>query len=141
VHSVSLIFDYNDDQVVSINITPVIGIMLVILVIFMVMTPMLTTGTNAQLPESKSGSILQSSEALVVTMNFDGHVEFEKQIMHEDALRFRLQQLVIEDQSRPILVRADSRIPYGRVVLLVDIIRESGFTQVDLATQPVVNVR
>jgi len=138
---VSLIFDYNDDQVVSINITPVIGIMLVILVIFMVMTPMLTTGTNAQLPESKSGSILQSSEALVVTMNFDGHVEFEKQIMHEDALRFRLQQLVIEDQSRPILVRADSRIPYGRVVLLVDIIRESGFTQVDLATQPVVNVR
>ena len=137
----SLIFDYNDDQVVSINITPVIGIMLVILVIFMVMTPMLTTGTNAQVPESKSGSILQSSEALVVTMNFDGHVEFEKQIMHEDALRFRLQQLVIEDQSRPILVRADSRIPYGRVVLLVDIIRESGFTQVDLATQPVVNVR
>lgn len=135
----SLIFDSDNDHVASINMTPLIDVVLVLLIIFMVAAPMLTTGMGVNLPESKTGNSLQS-EALVVAMKLDGQIEFEKQIINKDMLRAKLQQLATEDQKRPILVQADSDVSYGRVVSLVDIVREVGFTQVGLVTQPIVGV-
>ncbi len=121
-------------QMAEINMTPLIDVMLVLLIIFMVAAPMLTTGVDVNLPESRTGKNLES-EALVVTLVRDGRIEFEKRFVQEGVLKAELRQLAAASRKRPVLVRADLNIPYGRVITVVDAIREAGFTQVGFVTQ------
>jgi TolR protein len=121
-------------QMASINMTPMIDVMLVLLIIFMVAAPMLNTGVDVNLPESKTGKNLQS-EALVVTLERDGRIQFEQQFVQEGVLKAQLRQRAAESRKRPVLVRADQNIPYGRVITVVDAIRDAGFTQVGFVTQ------
>ncbi|MFZ1614199.1 MAG: biopolymer transporter ExbD, partial [Holophaga sp.] len=78
-------------QMADINMTPMIDVMLVLLIIFMVAAPMLTTGVDVNLPESRTGKSLES-EALVVTLVRDGRIEFEKGFVREEQLKRQLKQ-------------------------------------------------
>ena len=121
-------------QMADINMTPMIDVMLVLLIIFMVAAPMLTTGVDVNLPESRTGKNLES-EALVVTLARDGRIEFEKRFVLEGVLKNELRDRAAQSRKRPVMVRADNNIPYGRVIAVVDAIREAGFTQVGFVTQ------
>ena len=123
-------------QMAEINMTPMIDVMLVLLIIFMVAAPMLTTGVDVNLPESSTGKSLES-EALVVTLDRDGRIQFENGFVQIGALKAQLRERAAQSRKRPIMVRADHNIPYGRVITVVDAIREAGFTQVGFVTQAV----
>jgi biopolymer transport protein TolR len=121
-------------QMADINMTPMIDVMLVLLIIFMVAAPMLTTGVEVNLPESKTGKSLDS-EAITVSLARDGRLQFEKHYVEEGMLKKLLREKAATGRKRPVMVRADNNIPYGRVIAVVDAIREAGFTQVGFVTQ------
>jgi biopolymer transport protein TolR len=121
-------------QMADINMTPMIDVMLVLLIIFMVAAPMLTTGVDVNLPESRTGRNLES-EALMVTLVGDGRIQFQENFVVENVLKAELRRKAGEGHKRPVMVRADHNIPYGRVISIVDDIREAGFTQVGFVTQ------
>ncbi len=121
-------------QMADINMTPMIDVMLVLLIIFMVAAPMLTTGVDVNLPEAKTGKSLES-EALTVTMTDDGRIQFGKTFVQLGVLQKQLREQAKLDRKRPVMVRADHNLPYGRVIAVVDSIRDAGFSQVGFVTQ------
>jgi biopolymer transport protein TolR len=123
-------------QMADINMTPMIDVMLVLLIIFMVAAPMLTTGVDVNLPESTTGKSLES-EAITVSLARDGRLQMDEKFVAEAVLKRMLREKAAQGRKRPVLVRADHNIPYGRVIAVVDAIREAGFTQVGFVTQGV----
>ncbi|MBL0212131.1 MAG: ExbD/TolR family protein [Holophagaceae bacterium] len=121
-------------QMADINMTPMIDVMLVLLIIFMVAAPMLTTGVDVNLPEAKTGKSLEA-EALTVTLTDDGRIQFGKTFVQLGVLQKQLREQAKLDRKRPVMVRADHNLPYGRVIAVVDSIREAGFSQVGFVTQ------
>jgi len=84
----------------EINVTPFVDVMLVLLIVFMVTAPLLTVGIPVELPETKASDALSDDQSpLVVTVQEDGSVSLQKNIMDADTLIARLQAIVDENPS------------------------------------------
>ncbi|MCL1894452.1 MAG: ExbD/TolR family protein [Holophagaceae bacterium] len=127
-----------NNQVADINMVPLIDVMLVLLIIFMVAAPMLTTGMDVSLPESRTGKNIES-QIPVVTLAGDGSYQFEGTFLNAFQLQAELKKLATGSAiAQGVIVRGDQHVSYGKVVELMDIIREAGFTNVGLSSQQAV---
>jgi biopolymer transport protein TolR len=120
----------------EINVTPFVDVMLVLLIVFMVTAPLLTVGIPVELPETKSSDALSDDQApLVVTVQEDGSVSLQKNVMDADTLIARLRAIVDENPSVELYVRGDRRVPYGTVIGVMDMIKSAGMSRVKLVTK------
>jgi len=124
-----------DGQMADINMVPMIDVMLVLLIIFMVAAPMLTTGMDVSLPESRTGKNIES-QAPVVTLAGNGQYEFDGRVMMPSQLLAELKTRATASAiAKGVVVRGDQHVSYGKVVELMDLIREAGYTNVGLSSQ------
>jgi biopolymer transport protein ExbD len=117
----------------EINVTPLVDVVLVLLIIFMVVTPMLHRGVKIELPETVHHEKKQDSgEILVVSVRGDGtYIETDR--LEGDLLDSRLRQ-ELKVSSRPVLVRADKAMRYGEVRRTLERVHNAGAISVSLAT-------
>ncbi|ACP53330.1 TolR [Rickettsia africae ESF-5] len=116
----------------EINVTPLVDVMLVLLIIFMITSPMLVSGVNVDLPETNSSPISGQDEPLVVTINNKGKIfllEIPIERMH---LTDKLASITKEKKDARIFVRGDRNVSYGQVVEIVAEIHAAGFSRVAL---------
>ena len=128
--------------VAEINVTPMVDVMLVLLVIFIVTAPLLTTGVNVNLPQtSRARSLPQDNTALTLTIERDGSISLNaaKQDVVRldlDALRERLTAIREANPQIRVYVKGDAQVPYGRMMEVMAEVTGAGITQVAFVTEP-----
>lgn len=116
----------------EINITPMVDVMLVLLIIFMVAAPLMVSGVPIQLPKSSAAKVGQTKKPMVVTMTGDGRFQIRDEFVSRDQLIPRLSALKSIEGDTVVYVRAESKLSYGDVMLVLGEIGQSGFSRVSL---------
>ncbi|WP_025286565.1 protein TolR [Granulibacter bethesdensis] len=121
----------------EINVTPLVDVMLVLLIVFMVTAPMLTSGVNVDLPKTNAAPVNQDNTPLTVSIKPDGSVYFQNDQVQLPELVAKLQAVAQDNKDRRIFVRGDKDVNYGTVMQVMGTITQGGFTKVALlAEQP-----
>ena len=123
-----------DDELHEINVTPFIDVMLVLLIIFMVAAPMSTVDVPLRLPTSTAPASPRAEAPLIVSLRADLTLSLGDDPVARDALPARLKAAQKPDDPR-LYLRADSAVPYGDLMAVMDLLRDSGFAQVALVAE------
>nr|PZN22876.1 MAG: transporter [Pseudomonadota bacterium] len=119
----------------DINVTPLVDVMLVLLVVFMVTAPLLTTGLRIDLPEVRAAQTPVKDARLLVTITKD-----ERVLFGEDEVTNRIDEALKESQrvqtERELYIRADKNARYGIVAQVVAAARNSGVESLNLLVEP-----
>ncbi len=118
----------------EINITPFVDVMLVLLVIFMVTTPLLQSGVAIDLPRENVGA-LEIQEENIVSLRKDGAIFFnDKRITPRD-LNDKLRKIIQASPKAEVYLRADKGLPYGAVMRAMGIIKQAGVERLGMVTE------
>ena len=126
----------------EINVVPYIDVMLVLLVIFMVTAPLITQGVKVSLPQERAGAIPgEMAESIVIAVDEFGdfylNMGAERDLPTNERMLFDRVRAVLENKpGTPVLVRADNRVDYGRVVRAMVLAQAAGAPEVGLITTP-----
>src|ERR1700692_4122709 len=122
----------------DINVTPMVDVMLVLLIIFMVITPMLQKGVSVDLAKVNSPTAMPDADkedALIVAVMRDGQVFFGNDKTPPDQLTQKVKDRLANRVDKRVFVRADARAKFGSVVEVVDNVRAAGVDQLGLLTE------
>jgi biopolymer transport protein TolR len=122
----------------NINVTPMVDVMLVLLIIFMVITPMLVNGVRVDLAGTRNPtSMLDANkrDALILSVMRDGQMFLGNERVTGEALTQRVRDTVANRTNKTVYVRADARARYGSLVEAVDDVRSAGVDQLGLLTE------
>jgi biopolymer transport protein TolR len=122
------------DAFSEINITPMVDVMLVLLIIFMVAAPMMTSGVTVDLPKTSSAPVAGQDEPLSVSITEDGKIYINKTLVQLDKLQEKLKAITGQKNDTRIFVRGDKSVDYGKIMQVVSEINAAGFNKVALIT-------
>lgn len=120
----------------EINVTPMVDVMLVLLIIFMVSAPLLTSGVPVDLPNSKAKAMKdQDNTPIELSIDSDGAVYIGEEAIKKGALVTILQAMNEGAEERRIYIRADKKIDYGVVMGVLGELNNAGFNKVALISK------
>ena len=129
----------------EINVVPYIDVMLVLLIIFMITAPLLKEGVKVDLPDAGARPIdadfLAKHEPLILTIDSSGRLfinfgQNQDQPVSESTVSSRTAALLRRDPQTPVLVKADTAVPYGNVAHAMVLLQRAGADKVGLLTDP-----
>ena len=124
----------------EINVTPMVDVMLVLLIIFMVTAPLLASGVQVDLPESKAKALEQEQEPVAITIDRSGAIFIDDAEVPNEMLAARLQAISAgsrEEGGPRIYLRADRGLDYGRVMQVMGEINGAGLRRMALVSTAV----
>ncbi len=119
----------------DINMTPLIDVMLVLLVIFMITAPLMTTSLKLDLPRTEGARPSDSALFLAVAINEQGQLFIGDEPATAEQLLQRAREAAQRDPLTEVQLRADSRVPYGRVAELIGLVQDAGLSRVGFITE------
>jgi biopolymer transport protein TolR len=126
----------NGDELKSdINVTPLVDVMLVLLVIFMVVTPLLKQQVPVELPLAEHSHEAQQASQVTLVAAADGTLVLNEQPVAAEALDGALRDLYTVRPDKTIFLEADRTLPYSRVVDLMDACRAAGVERIGVVTK------
>jgi len=126
--------------VATINVTPMVDVMLVILIIFMVITPMLTKGVSVDMVKTKNPIAMANADkedAVLVAVTRDGRTYLGTTQTKSEDLPGKVKDMLANKLDKTCYIRGDARARYERVVEVVDNLRAAGVDQLGLITEQI----
>jgi len=120
----------------EINVTPLVDVMLVLLIVFMITAPMLQHDLDVNLPVAAGIPQVTAEDQVVLTVNKQGNIYLDQTTYTLDTLRPKLQTLYQTRRNKDIFLRADTDVPYGKVVQVMDEVKKAGILKLGMLTQP-----
>src|SRR5262245_7112694 len=127
--------DEGDELRCDINVTPLVDVMLVLLVIFMVVTPLLQREVPVDLPLAVTGREAESAVQVTLTATAEGGILLDGEPVTDGALPERLRDLYATRTDHTVFLAADRGLPYSRVVDLMDVCRIAGVERIGVLTK------
>jgi biopolymer transport protein ExbD/biopolymer transport protein TolR len=118
----------------DINVTPLIDVMLVLLIVFMVTAPLMTTAMKVNLPQAQVAKPIDPKEPAVIAVGKDGKLFIGKDEIDPDKLVASVIAAIENDLSRVIHLRGDKDAAYGDVVKVMDLLARNGITHIAIIT-------
>lgn len=119
----------------SVNVIPLVDVMLVLLIIFMVTAPMMTVGVPVDLPKTQAAQMNDNVEPLIVSVNSKGETYIQETLIPMTAVADRLKAITNNNPEAKIYVRGDQKISYGKVMEVMGSIAAAGFKKVSLIAE------
>ena len=119
----------------EINVTPFVDVMLVLLIIFMVTAPMLTSGVPIELPETKGQQLQTNKDPVTLSVYRSGKVFIQETEIKLDDIAPKLKAIAKNGYDEQIFIRGDKGIDYGTVMRVMGRVKAAGFTKVSLVTE------
>jgi biopolymer transport protein TolR len=126
----------NDRPLSEINVTPFVDVMLVLLVIFMVTAPMMQSGIDVDLPETKTQPMRMRDEPLILSVKKDGTLFVGRTEVPLDELAVKLEAIFEGRDTKELFLRADKDAAYGKVARAMAAAREAGASKLGMVTEP-----
>ncbi|MCK6434780.1 MAG: biopolymer transporter ExbD [Burkholderiaceae bacterium] len=119
----------------DINMTPLIDVMLVLLVIFMITAPLMTSSLKLDLP--KAAGAKPTDAGLVVTVAVDplGQLYWGDEAVDAAQLKLRVREAALRSAATEVQLRADKTVSYGRIAELIGLVQEGGLTRIGFVTE------
>ncbi|MBV9289413.1 MAG: biopolymer transporter ExbD [Hyphomicrobiales bacterium] len=121
----------------DINMTPFIDVMLVLLIIFMVAAPLLTTGVSVDLPRASASALNIDKKPIAVSLNEQGQLYIMDEPIGDADLGSKLLAVSQNNVEQRVYLRASKVVPYGRVAQIMAAVTTAGFKKVALVTEPI----
>jgi biopolymer transport protein ExbD/biopolymer transport protein TolR len=130
--------------IVDINVTPMVDVMLVLLIIFMVITPMLSKGVSVDLVRTRNHIAMDEADqedAILIAVTREGSVFLGRSRIEAAQLKNEVEDILTTRIDKTVYVKSDARSRYERVVEVVNILRSAGCDQVGLLTEKLEETR
>ena len=130
--------DSDDSVLADINVTPLVDVMLVLLIIFMIATPMLHQGVEVTLPEMESPASLaiRDEDPMILTVAQNDLVYIKDEPVATALLVDRLLPLLDLRDYEAVFIKGDAAVPYGRIIHVLDVLERADIHRVSLVVQP-----
>ncbi len=122
----------DEDEIAEINVTPFIDVMLVLLIVFMVAAPLSTVEVAVNLPASSAPPADRPQDPLWLTLTAEGRLVLGQEDIAPEALVVALDGMTEGQRDTPVFLRADQAMPYGRLMGVLDTLRDGGYLKVAL---------
>jgi len=119
----------------EINVTPLVDVMLVLLIIFMVTAPLMTSGVTVDLPKADAAPLNQDATPITLSIDAAGTIYLQDTQIPIEDLVAKLKAIAQNNPDRRIFVRGDRRLPYGTIMEVMATITQGGFTKVALLAE------
>ena len=119
----------------SINVTPMVDVMLVLLIVFMVTAPLLTVGVPVNLPKVEANSLDAQKEPLEISINENNDIYLGEELIPFEELILKVKTIAGSNTDIRIFLRADTTINYGEVMKVLGALNTSCFLKIALVTK------
>lgn len=130
-------YENNDEVMSEINMTPLVDVMLVLLIIFIIAMPLLNDAINIDLPKADNQTSKVTPETIILTINDNGHVFWNKQAITQALLQQQLQAAAQQQPQPEIHLRGDRHVEYDYVVKVMTAVRNAGIQKLGFVTEPI----